>query len=62
MKYFQNHLHDLPVEPIVIVLAVPQDAVVILAEPLKLVPLIVRAVCKTVALPAFPLVDPDPVM
>ena len=35
-------------------LAVPQLAVVIFAEPLKLVPFIVRAVCKVVAVVALP--------
>ncbi len=45
---------DLPVEPIVSVLAVPQFAVVIAALPLKLVPLIVLAVCNVVAVPALP--------
>jgi len=46
------------VAPIVNVLAVPQFAVVILAEPLKEVPLIVRAVCSVVAVSAFPIKAP----
>ena len=41
----------LPVPPTVRVRAVPQLAVVMLAEPLKLVPLIVRAVVRVAALP-----------
>jgi hypothetical protein len=41
-----------------IVLAVPQLAVVMFAEPLKLVPLIVRAVCRVVAVPELPETDP----
>jgi hypothetical protein len=37
--------------------AVPQFAVVMFAEPSKLVPLIVRAVCSVVAVPALPVAD-----
>ena len=43
-----------PVLPIVSVLEVPQFEVVMLAEPLKLVPLIVLVVCKVVAVAALP--------
>ena len=43
----------LPVLPMVIVRAVPQLAVVMFADPSKLVPLIVRAVWRRVAVPAF---------
>jgi hypothetical protein len=57
---FAEPFTDLPVAPIVIVLAVPQFAVVILAEPLKEVPFIVLAVWSAVAVPAFP--DTDPVI
>ena len=38
-------------------LAVPQLAVVMFAEPLKDVPLMVRAVCKVVAVVAFPVIS-----
>jgi hypothetical protein len=48
---------DFPVLPIVIVLAVPQLAVVIFAEPSKEVPLIVLAVRNVVAVAAFPVVE-----
>ena len=51
-------LTDLPVTPIVIVLAVPQVAVVILAEPSKNVPLIVLAVYNYTACSAVPLKKP----
>jgi hypothetical protein len=44
-----------------IVRAVPQLAVVMLAEPLKLVPLIVRAVCRVTALVATVAVEALPV-
>ena len=49
---------DLPVDPIVIVLAVPHVEVVIFAEPLNEVPLIVLAVCKVVAVDALPVNGP----
>ena len=39
--------------------AVPHFAVVIACEPLKLVPLILLAVCNVVAVNAFPVQDPD---
>ena len=55
---FPEPLTDFPVLPIVIVLAVPQFAVVILAEPLNDVPLIVLAVCNAVAVAAFPFMLP----
>lgn len=44
----------LPVSPIVKTLAAPQYAVVIFALPLKDDPLMVRAVCRIVAVAAFP--------
>lgn len=47
-------LTDLPVAPIVRVRAVPQLAVVMSALPLKLVPLILRAVASVVAVVALP--------
>lgn len=43
--------------PIVIVLAVPQFAVVIFALPLKDVPFMVLAVAKVVAVAAFPVTE-----
>lgn len=52
-------LTALPVAPMVRVLEVPHREVVMFAEPLKLVPLIVRAVCKAVAVPAFPVMLPE---
>lgn len=45
---------DLPVLPMVTVRAVPHDVVVMLADPLKLVPFIVRAVWMVVAVAALP--------
>lgn len=51
-------LTDLPVDPMVKVLAVPQLAVVMLAEPSKEVPLMVRAVARVVAVEAFPVKEP----
>ena len=52
---YRDSPEQLALLPIVKVLVVPQLAVVILPEPLKLVPLIVRAVCRVVAVVAFPL-------
>jgi hypothetical protein len=47
---------DFPVLPMVSVLPVPQLAVVMSALPLKLVPLMFRAVCNVVAVAALPVV------
>ena len=49
---------DLPVEPMVSVRAVPQLAVVMLADPLKFVPLMERVVWRVVAVPALPEIEP----
>ena len=58
---FAEPFTDFPVLPIVIVLAVPQLAVVMFADPLNEVPLIFLAVCNVVAVVELPLNAPEKV-